>query len=685
MQSTGYAPGSSNAVGTAATAGPVTTTGESGLHARLKRQYLDYLGGKDEEIKEQKQSRAYYHGAQWTDAQVRALNKRKQPVVTYNRVGRKINAIVGLLERQKQDPRGFPRTPEHEQGADLTTAVLRYVCDQQKWAAISPLCGMQGAVDGIAGVEILIEAGDRGDPEVGLNDVDASSFFYDPRSLKEDFSDARYMGVGKWMDLDAAVEMFPDKEQELRDSVDSGYDLTSDPASDNKWVSSEAGQKRLRLVDHWYIKNGQWHWCLYTGSVELDTGPSYLTDEMGKSMCRYIMYSANVDQDGDRYGFVRGMRSAQDEINMRRSKGLHLLNSRRMIVEDGNGLDVEKFRAEMAKPDGVPVYPHGTTPPIADDSAKNSELTGQLAFLTDAKQEIENYGFNPALMGSGVQDMSGRAIALQQQAGIAELGPYLLAYKGWKLRVYRAIWNAVRQHWTSERWIRVTDDEQVAQFVGINQPATDEYGQPVVNPDGTQALQNAIGELDVDVILDEGPDTVNAEQDTNDTLKQILPAIAPMLSPALAQAALKMLITTSALPAAAKKQFRDAEEQAKQPNPKAQMQEQLQIRGAVAEVSETEASAALKKAQAAKAMMEARTAGQPQQPDPGKIIEGSVKLESIAAKGRQDEIKGALDIEGARLANEGQQLKNTSTLLDIQRQREAPPPQPNVYEGDTSQ
>lgn len=671
MQHTGYTAGSSSATAT----GGTSSTPESGLHARRKREYLDYLGGKDEEIKEQKQSRAYYHGAQWTDAQVRTFNKRKQPVVTYNRVGRKINAIVGLLERQKQDPRGYPRTPKHEEGAELATAVLRYVCDQQKWASISPLCGMQGAVDGIAGIELVIEQGDRGDPEIGLNDVDASSFFYDPRSLKEDFSDARYMGVGKWLDLDAAVEMFPEKEQELRDSVDSGYDLTSDPASDNKWVSSEAGNKRLRLVDHWYIKGGQWRWCLYTGAVMLDEGESYLTDEMGKSMCRYIMYSANVDQDGDRYGFIRNMRSAQDEINMRRSKGLHLLNSRRMIIEDGAGLDVEKVRTEAAKPDGVIVHPAQTQPPTFDDGAKTAELNGQVAFLEDAKQEIENYGFNPALMGSGVQDMSGRAIALQQQAGIAELGPYLLSYKGWKLRVYRGIWNAVRQHWTSERWIRVTDDENVPQFIGINQPATDEYGQPMVNQDGTPVLQNAIGELDVDVIIDEGPDTINAQQDTNETLKQILPAIAPMLTPPLAQAALKLLVSTSALPSSAKKTFNDAEAASREPNPQAQMAEQLQMRGAAAEVQETEASAKLKEAQAVKAMADAHAAGQGEDPRvammeaSNKARESQIKLTTIAAKADADRTGALLDHEGKRLDNMGK-------VLDIQRQRETPPPQP---------
>jgi hypothetical protein len=44
------------------------------------------------------------------------------------------------------------------------------------------------------------------------------------------------------------------------------------------------------------------------------------------------MFSANVDHDGDRYGFVRNMKDAQDEYNHRRSKALHQINSRRLIL-----------------------------------------------------------------------------------------------------------------------------------------------------------------------------------------------------------------------------------------------------------------------------------------------------------------------------------------------------------------
>jgi hypothetical protein len=100
--STGYVPGS---------APQAAAVGSNADHAGLKKKYLNYLDNKSEEIREQQDARRYYHGSQYTAAQIKVLNKRKQPVVTYNRIGRKINAVVGLLERQKQDPRGFPRTP----------------------------------------------------------------------------------------------------------------------------------------------------------------------------------------------------------------------------------------------------------------------------------------------------------------------------------------------------------------------------------------------------------------------------------------------------------------------------------------------------------------------------------------------------------------------------------------------
>ena len=74
--------------------------------------------------------------------------------------------------------------------------------DEQEWKAKSPECARDGAVDGIGGIEIELEQGDHGDPEVGFDIVEPDSFFYDPRSYRADFSDSRYMGMGKWTDVD---------------------------------------------------------------------------------------------------------------------------------------------------------------------------------------------------------------------------------------------------------------------------------------------------------------------------------------------------------------------------------------------------------------------------------------------------------------------------------------------------
>jgi hypothetical protein len=588
--------------------------------ARCKRAYLDYLGAKRAEIDEQQDARRYRHAAHWTAAQIEVLNKRKQPVVTYNRIGRKIDGIIGLVERLRQDPKAYPRTPRHERGAELATAVLNFVLDQQDWKAKSPVVAESAAVDGIGGIELnLVPAGparaapstslsaapgaaersedparvfleqrsedpartprQAGDADIEFDVVESDGFFYDPRSFRLDFSDARFLGTGKWTDLDTAKELVPDKADALDSAADHGNELTSNSDRDNKWFSADGDIRRVRLVDLWYRHNGEWCWCLFTGAGKLAEGRSPFTDEKGRTISKYIMFSGAVDHDGDRYGFVRNLKSAQDEINQRRSKGLHELNTRRIIGEHGAFDDVELARREAARPDGMVLRNPGFSAEF-DDSARLANVEGQLRFLEDAKAEIENFGPNPALIGQGIENKSGRAIALMQQAGIAELGPYFLGYRGWKIRVYRALWNAVRQHWRDERWIRVTDDEDVAQFVRLN-------GMAIDPRTGAPALLNAVGELDVDIILDEGPDHINLMADAYDTLTalagqgaRIPPQVLIELSPLAGSVKRKVLAMLEA------------------PDPLADRSRALALEGAAAKVGETQSKTLLNVARA---------------------------------------------------------------------------------------
>src|SRR5215471_11013687 len=391
--------------------------------ARCKRAYTDYLGSKRPEILEQQEARRYRHGAHWTSSQVDVFNLRKQPVVTYNRVGRKIDGIVGLVERLRRDPKAYPTSPKFQQGADLATAALRSALEKQKWKPKSRKVAESGAIDGIGGIELQLLQTPKG-YDVGFVPVDIAGFFYDPRSQEEDFFDARYMGMGKWMDADVLKDVLPGHDQDIDNAANigySGFGLSSNADADNFFMAPSGELKTVRLVYICYQHQGGWCWALFTGVSKLMEGKSYFVDKDGKPICSFIMYSAAVDHDKDRYGFPRNLKSAQDEINQRRSKGLHELNTRRIFAEKGAFDDIEKARKEAAKPDGIVERNKGYEAEF-DDNKKAQDIAGQLRFLEDAKAEIENFGPNPALLGndSGINNRSGRAIALMQQAGIAE-------------------------------------------------------------------------------------------------------------------------------------------------------------------------------------------------------------------------------------------------------------------------
>jgi hypothetical protein len=550
---------------------------------RLKRQLSDFHGNKDAERRERQESRRYYHGAHWTAKEIATLNKRRQPVVTFNRISRKIDGTVGLLERLRQDPKAYPRSPNGDEGASIATFVLNYALDTNQWKDLSPDCAHRGAVDGIGGVELGLEQGDHGDPDVTLREVDPDEFFYDPRSKRADFDDARFQGVEKWVDLEDAVDLFPDHEDALRTRIGQGGLSSSsgrgDDENEQRWHNVR--ERKLRLVEHWYRHRGEWWYCFYTGDLILDKGPSPFKDEKGKTFCRFIMFSNNVDHDMDRYGFVRQLKSPNDEINQRRSKGLHLFNSRRIIAEKGAVSKVDEARAEAARADGYIEVNNGKRFEF-DDVSRQADAQGNLAMLTEAKSELENFGPNPALVGqgTGVAGSSGRAISLLQQAGIADLGPFILRYRGWKLRVYRAVWNAVQQFWTGERWIRVTDSDELTQFVQVNGLE--------MGPAGPQ-LVNALGSLDVDIILDEGPDQINSMADALDTLLQAQQRGSPIPP--------DVIIELMSLPASLKRRILE-KMQPQPPDP-------LVRAGAEAEVAEKQASAVGKQAKAAKDTAEA--------------------------------------------------------------------------------
>ena len=497
-------------------------TEDSGSIGRKRRLFRAFETNKQREVEEQKTARRYYSGRQWTDAEIAVLRRRKQPVIWDNRIARKIDFLVGVEQRMRRDPKGYGRTPKDQKSADVATASVRFVCDQQRWENIASSAAHDGLVSGVGVAWIGAGKGREGtDVKLKLGQVDR--WFYDPRSTMPDFSDARYMGMHLWLDIDDVKAEYPQHSDDLDDLMDRDNGLTITGMEEDRqeqWADFE--QRRVRIIEMYErkalpgsITGWGWWYCKFTGSIALDSRWSPYVDINGIPECPYEAWSPYVDERGDRYGVVRNMKPMQDEVNHRRSKLLHRINVNRLHMRDGLVEDVDKTRSEMAKPDGVVLH-QGTWNQDIGVIDQTFEAKGEADLLAQAQSSLENLGPNPGLIGKGggIADQSGRAILAQRDSGMTELSPVFERLRDWKLRCYRKMWGRIRQTWQGQRYIRITDDPRAPQYLGINSYSLD----PMT---GKPKAENVVAEIDVDIILDEGPDTIVMQEELMQTLSQL--------------------------------------------------------------------------------------------------------------------------------------------------------------------
>lgn len=532
--------------------------------ADLRRMFDDYRSNTEVYRQQALIDIDFYDGKQFTVDERRALAERGQPDTYINRYRTAINGTLGVIIKSRADPRAWPRTPNDENSADVATDVLRYIADYNRFKSMKSDLFWDMLVPGTCAVITELEQKSK---RVKWTQIRWEEFFIDPRSRRWDGKDARYMGIAKWMYAEDVAACYPEHAQDLDNAMSTGVPGIIDESFQDRpiyqgWLDRR--NKRIMLVEVYYRIGDDWfRSCYYAGGI-LEEGPSYYRNEDGDLMNPIECCSAYMSRENERYGVGRDMRPIQEEINKRRSKLLHLLNTAQIQADDPAAIDVDAdtARIEAARPDGV--IPYGwKRVPLTDMTA------GQTALLAEAKSELERFGPNPAILGRQGADASGRAVLARQQAGLTELAVIFDRFDDFELRCYRAAWNCVKQFWKDPMWIRVTDDENSPKFVSINEPIT----HTATGPDGQMihtvlGYKNSMAELDVDIILDTEPETANIMSEMFRDLIQVISA-----NPLYAQQVpFELLIELSPLPR--KKMILDTLK-AKQQSPEAQQGAQV--------------------------------------------------------------------------------------------------------------
>lgn len=492
--------------------------------------------------------RDFYDGKQWAEKEKKVLIGRGQAPIINNRIKPKVEGLVGLYNMRRSDPKAYARTSKHEQSSHVVTDGLRFVADNNDFDSIKAEIANEFFVEGYSGaiVDVKEQKTQNGDEIIiRIAHIPWDRIYFQTNSRKKDFSDARWKGMVIWMDVDEAKEKFPDIDIDQCVLDQGQIDETFEDRP--RWVDNDTN--RIRIALHYEIFGGVWHMAIACGDIFLfKPQVSPLLDDDGNPTCPIELVGAFVDRDNNRYSETAGFLDQQREINSRRSKFLHYLNQKQSYGRKGADADIQAIKREKQKPDGHIEF-------VGDEFGKDFGFLpndgaeqGQFLLYQDAKAELDAVSINAQLAGQRQQgDLSGVAIGKLQQAGTIELNRQYSLLATFEKRVYKQIFARIKQFWTAEKWIRVTDDQDNLRWVGFNTEVTmQEALEEKINDESeplhvrkfaaeayTQLLQaqdprlqqivevrNALPELEMDIIIDQSFDAINADEEQFKILAQ---------------------------------------------------------------------------------------------------------------------------------------------------------------------
>lgn len=626
------------------------------LHRRLMALYERELSRQTEARAEMDQDDRFYDNEQWTEAEKAALAERGQVALVFNVISTAVDWIIGTEKRGRTDYKILPRRKDASRAAERKTQIFKYLEDANN----SPFHRSRAFKDatkvGIGWLEAGIQGEDDREP-IYDSYVSWRHMLWDTAAIELDLSDARYQFRVKWVDLDAACALFPERKGLLYlsamegDRYRSGNDLLhGDTAMDAQEDALEEGtftdyafstRRRVRLIECWYrqpvpsgkkMAGGDFAGEVYDpyspGHVEaVEGGQARIISRPMMRMRVAIMTARGLLYEGESpyrhnqfpftpiwcyrrgwdnmpYGVIRRLRDIQRDINKRNAKALAILSSNKVVMDEGAVDDLDKFAQEVSRPDAIIVKKQGKELQLSTErelAAPHIELMSRgIAMI----QQVS--GVTDEAMGRTTNAVAGVAIqARQQQAGMATAELFDNLRFAVKVHGEKKL-SVIEQFLSEEKSFRITNQRGTPEYVTIND------GLP----------ENDIVRSKADFIISEDDWRATTRQAQVAELMDLLGKMVPM-APQLATLCLDLLVESMDIPNRDElvKRIRQAtgmrDPDAEEPTPEEiaqaqaqQAQQELQQRAIMAKVAADEAQAMLRHAQAQKVGAEMQLAAQ---------------------------------------------------------------------------
>lgn len=198
--------------------GPLDTDAARRLLAKLTDWWDEARDGHADNRRQQYIDADYRDGFQWSPDDASVLVERGQVPLTFPLIKQMRDWITGTERRTRIDWNVLPRNEDDVETASVKKQLLKYIADVNM-VGFERSRQFDDAVDvGIGWLEECY-ARDGGEEPIVASHVDWKTMWWDPFSRKNNLRDCRYIHRAKFVDLDYAIAMFPERKAQLMASA----------------------------------------------------------------------------------------------------------------------------------------------------------------------------------------------------------------------------------------------------------------------------------------------------------------------------------------------------------------------------------------------------------------------------------------------------------------------------------
>lgn len=584
---------------------------EGGLLERFDRWDKRLEGHYSDWLREAKECFDLVAGEQWQTDERTAMESTGRVPVTFNRIQPTVDAVAGAEIQGRQQIQYYPREVGDSAVSEILTQGAEYEmggCDGEEEDSDAfrdcLICGV--------GVTEMRPENDDGEVMIVKERIDPLEVLFDAGKVKANYADARYLRRKKPMTDDEFRELWPGVEPVGSDETGKRVTIV-DPRV--RYKHGELGDN-----DNGDIEVCEWQWWetdtyhLVVGAEgpeEVDedelslrqeqnpnlpsvkqtrktywrafaNGPNILeVSKIESGAFTYTAITGKRDRNkGYFYGLVRPMKDPQKFANKFFSQILHIVNSNAkggVMVEEGAVGDIRNFEESYASADQITWLKDGSLAqgriqqkqPPAYPMASDKLMQESNAAIRDVT------GVNLEMLGLADREQAGILEQQRKQSAYGILAAFFDARRRYMKMCGRKLLKLMQLYLPPDKLVRIVGDDGSPQYVPL-------------------ALSQETA--DYDIVVDEAPQSPNQKIQTFQIMTQLMPLFSNADLPAQFWAEMAKY---SPLPAGLSTKLAQIIIQSEQQQAQAEApQQELAMRGAVAEVSEKEGNAMKAQAEA---------------------------------------------------------------------------------------